>query len=208
MQTTKGELPLMLTVHFQSFPTNKLLRCKTIFTVRNHYLNAFKEALFLKYGSSKLVQNLTLAETTGLWDSLTNNRFDDFYGIRNKIMKKGESENERRTSETDKDKVDAVQFLPIRIYVSGFGTGESRFECKCIQQPIPPRLDGKVQTLETLFKTIVPGVVYDMDGALNQDVEIIIQGVNPPMNTELAWLCEHMCHPDQFLYVSVICHAS
>jgi len=204
MQSSKAELPLLITVHFQSFPVNKLLRCKTNFTIRSHFLNAFKESCFLKYGSSKLVQSFTQAETNGLWDALTANKFDDFFTTRNKIMKKGESE----VKMSDENKT--VQWLPVRIYVSGFGSGESRFDFKCIQQPVPPETtDGKKQTLETLFKSIVPGLVYDMDAnTFNENVEILIQGINPPLNTELAWLCENMCHPDQFLYVSVICHAS
>jgi len=197
MQSSKAELPLPITVHFQAFPTQKILRCKNTHTVRSHFLNAFKEALFLKYGSSKLVQGISQADTSSLWEAIAANKYDDFSVVRNKMMKKGETE------------AKTVQSLPVRMYVSGFGSGESRFECKCIQQPIKPEIDGKKQTLESLFKSVLPGIVYDTEsGELSSEVEVLIHGINPPMDTPLAWLCENMCHPDQFLYISVICHAS
>jgi len=198
LQSSKAELPINITVHFQSFPEKKLLRCKNQFTVRSHFLNAFKEALYLKYESSKLVQGLSQSELNQLWENLTSNKYDDFCGIRNKILKKAENETK-----------DKIKYLPVRLFASGFGSDETRFDCKCIQQPVSPESsDGKKHTLESLLKTIVPGLAFDLETGKQNEVEILIQGINPPLDTPLMWLCDNLCFADQFLYITLVSRSS
>lgn len=35
------------------------------------------------------------------------------------------------------------------------------------------------------------------------DVEVVVQGTQPPMSTPLSWLVDNCAHPDGFLYVAV-----
>ena len=39
---------------------------------------------------------------------------------------------------------------------------------------------------------------------LLDDVHILIHGTCPPLDTPVEWLCQNMCHADQFVYLSVI----
>lgn len=32
----------------------------------------------------------------------------------------------------------------------------------------------------------------------------LIQGITPPLDTPITWLCEHLAHPDNFLYITVL----
>src|SRR4051812_43062344 len=63
-------LPWRLTVHFQSFPANKIQRCKTLFTVRQHFINTWKESSFLRFASNKVAAACSPTEHQRLWDSI------------------------------------------------------------------------------------------------------------------------------------------
>ena len=43
------ELPWPITVHFQGFPTQQLLRCPNEAFVKSHYMNVLKEVPFCIY---------------------------------------------------------------------------------------------------------------------------------------------------------------
>ena len=35
-------------------------------------------------------------------------------------------------------------------------------------------------------------------------LRVVVQGIEPPLETELAWLSEHLSHPDNFLHICVL----
>eukprot|EP01083_Nonionella_stella_P306758 1075526_1 len=53
-----NQLPWKITVHFQGFPAAKLLRCKGKDDIRRHFINSFKEAIYLQFGSPVPLQCL------------------------------------------------------------------------------------------------------------------------------------------------------
>eukprot|EP00457_Paulinella_chromatophora_P012730 gb/GEZN01012962.1/.p1 GENE.gb/GEZN01012962.1/~~gb/GEZN01012962.1/.p1 ORF type:complete len:301 (+),score=30.46 gb/GEZN01012962.1/:26-928(+) len=202
--STKEPLPLHITVHFQSFPTDKLMRCKSVFTVRSHFFNALKESLFLEYASSQAVMGVSQSDFSALWDSIASpdkTSFDRFSGARSKIMSVVSAASGRSMDECER--------LPVRLLVSGPGLG-SQLTFTIIQQPTP-RLtdDSKPQTLRTLFESMLPGVVVDpISGLQKPEVEVLVQGTKPPLTTPLRWLCSYFVHPDFWLYVVVIVHSA
>ena len=64
---------------------------------------------------------------------------------------------------------------------------------------------GKPHTLESMFKLIAPGLVFDADsGERVSEVDVFVQGVSPPLTSPVAWLCENCAHPDDFLYIAAV----
>lgn len=69
-------LPWRIVVHFQSFPLKKLQRCRTLFTVRQHFLNTWKESAYLRFASSRVAAACTPNDHQRMWDALTHLRED------------------------------------------------------------------------------------------------------------------------------------
>jgi hypothetical protein len=81
-------LPWSLSVHFQGFPSQTLLRCAGEETVKSHFVNSLKEvcsflrssspffshkllkANYLKHGDNSKVNALSLSEQNDLWEGL------------------------------------------------------------------------------------------------------------------------------------------
>ena len=64
------KLPWKITVHFQGFPSGKILRCPNTLTVKNQYMNVLKEANYLTHGDTTKVNNLSIDQHTDLWHSV------------------------------------------------------------------------------------------------------------------------------------------
>ena len=69
------QLPWHITVHYSAFPTDKLLRCPSDDTIKAHYTNVLKEANYLKHGDGSRVANLSLQDSTNLWEGLLTSKF-------------------------------------------------------------------------------------------------------------------------------------
>eukprot|EP00808_Paulinella_micropora_P029093 g73972.t1 len=205
LQTATNEpLPLHITVHFQSFPADKLMRCKSVFTVRSHFFNALKESLFLEYGSSQAVMGVAQGDFGALWEAIASpdkTSFERWAGARGKIL--------AAVSAGSGKAIDDCERLPVRVLVSGHGLG-APLGFTCIQQPVPRVTDrNEQQTLQSLCELILPGVCLDpITGEKKHDVEVLVQGTRPPLSTPLRWLCSHFIHPDFWLYVIVVVHAT
>jgi autophagy-related protein 5 len=193
-------LPLEITVHFQAFPTDQLLRCKSLFTARSHYFNALKESLFLEYGSSQAIMGIPQRDLGGLWDAIA--KPDETSGarwlsVRSTILS--------HVSAVSRRTVDECERLPVRLVVSGYGLG-TPLQFACIQQPVHSDLaSNAVQTLKSLCEDLFPGLVVDPStGQQRKEIELLVQGTRPPLQTPLRWLCTNFSHPDFWLYVVIV----
>lgn len=54
--------------------------------------------------------------------------------------------------------------------------------------------DGRKKTLQNLLEEMFPG---------KNDIQVKIHGINPPMDTPLQWLSEHLSYPDNFLHLCI-----
>ena len=88
------------------------------------------------------------------------------------------------------------------------GGGGSEIDYRVMQPAVKPDAEsGKPQTVESLFRSVLPGLLFAADadgGARHKHVQVLVQGFAPPLNTPLQWLVDNCCSPDQFLYVSVV----
>jgi hypothetical protein len=80
------QLPWRLTVHFQSFPSGKLLRCKSLFTVRSHFVNTWKESSFLRFASNRVAASCSPPDNQRLWDALLQLREDVYVNTMTRLI--------------------------------------------------------------------------------------------------------------------------
>lgn len=88
------ELPWRITVHFQTFPMDKLLRFSNDNDIQFNYINAVKQvcnnffcilsiqASQVKYGSTKTVMTLRKEDQAALWNAIRDCNLNDFEKIK------------------------------------------------------------------------------------------------------------------------------
>ena len=65
------------------------------------------------------------------------------------------------------------------------------------------QLTGEQHTLSDLLREFVPEVFSSSGGVVDTEWRVVIQGVEPALETPVHWLSEHMSHPDNFLYIVI-----
>jgi autophagy-related protein 5 len=175
------ELPWTITVHFREFPVAQLLRCPNMETIQSHFNNTLKEAVYLKHGDISKVNALSLQETTDLWEGVKKNVFEVFWRVNEKL---------KAEKETTKN-------VPIRI---------CRKERIILQEPTPVCDEqGREYTLGEILKLKFPTLITEENGVLKLiNCTVVVQGIQPPLNTPILWLSNNLCHPDNFLYIVLL----
>lgn len=191
------ELPMKITVHFQGFPTKGILRCRNLATVQAHFFNSLKECCYLIFSTAKAAGSLTQADHNELWKSVLQSdrtahalvcaKLEAMFGANSREPK-----------------------LPVRMLLSGFGS-ELNYDMRIIQRPLDPvGSEGAPQTLGSILRATVPTIVFapEDDTTIKKNIQVLIQGIPVPLHTPAKWLCDHLRHPDLFLYISIVKVAS
>jgi len=63
---------------------------------------------------------------------------------------------------------------------------------------------GEHRTLADLLHEFVPEVFSSGGGVADNEWRVVIQGIEPPLETPIHWISEHFSHPDNFLYVIIV----
>jgi len=177
---TTMELPWSLTVHFQGFPHDQLLRCSTEEVVKTHFTNVLKESNYVKHGDCSKVYGLSVSETNDIWEGLKNNHYSQFWSANSKLF----------------DDIQSLKHVPVRLFLRD----SQKDQHTMIQEPIVP-LDEKkeIRTLGSVLTEILPNVFNEQQ----KNVKVLIQGTNPSLSTPITWLLYNLSYPDNFLYIVV-----
>ena len=218
------ELPIRLTVHFQSFPSRRLLRCRSVQTVRQHLLHSIKEAQFVRRGDSKSVSAAAIAQHNKLWDSLLNGQ-DDVYQQVSSVMYGGgggqqQHQYQQQQHVTQQSSADLPTFrLPIRVFLIGFLSDEvellwreresGQFELADMHySPLQRPVNA---TEHTTLGSVLSELIGQREGAAGllmegelASVAVLVQGVSVQHDTPIDWLYRHCAHPDGFLYLTAV----
>ncbi|ETW08281.1 hypothetical protein, variant 1 [Aphanomyces invadans] len=81
-----GMLPWAITVHFQGYPSQHLLPCDNLQAVEMHFMNCYKQSMFLLFGSTKWIMNLPQQKHTQLWKSLVKNDFAMYQAVHGAVV--------------------------------------------------------------------------------------------------------------------------
>ncbi|XP_034234950.1 autophagy protein 5 [Thrips palmi] len=122
---------------------------------------------------SQVVSNLQKKDHNQLWLGLQNDKFDQFWAVNRKLM-------EVNSEETFK-------YIPFRLY-----QGDKPFSQRLVK---PINEEGQKKTLFHFLQEI-----YAEDAC---KVKVTTHGVEPPPDTPLQWMSEHLSYPDNFLHLCV-----
>ncbi|XP_032230283.1 autophagy protein 5 [Nematostella vectensis] len=179
---SSASLPWNLTVHFQKFPTDELMRCPGKEAVEAHFMSSVKEADSLKH-RSQVINSMQKKDHKQLWLGLNNDKFEQFWAVNRRLMERVGDD-------------PYFKYIPFKIY---------QVDKPFIQWLFRPVSDtGEQQTLRDLLQLCVPHVLSANSMDVDSQWRIVIQGIEPPLETPTQWLSEHLSHPDNFLHIVVV----
>lgn len=174
-----NKLPWTLSVHFQNFPEEELLHCPNKDAVESYFMSMVKEADALKH-RGQVINSMQKKDHRQLWMGLLTDKFDQFWSVNRKLMEHSGDE--------------LFKHIPFRIY-----QGDLQF----IQRLFRPLSEsGALHTLRDLLQQFFPQALLPEDSELKM-FHVIIQGIEPPLDTPIQWLSEHFSHPDNFLHICI-----
>ncbi|XP_075227951.1 autophagy protein 5 [Lycorma delicatula] len=168
------ELPWNITVHFDKFPEHEILHCSNREVVESHFMSCIKEAGVLKH-RSQIVSSMQKKDHNQLWLGLQNNKFDQFWAVNRKLMEVGQGGE------------DTFKYIPFRCH-----HGDKPMIQRLVR---PVTEEGHRKTLLHLLQEVYPNEY--------QNLKVIMHGVEPPRETPLQWMSEHLSYPDNFLHLSI-----
>jgi len=177
----RQQIPWPITVHFHGFPSNQLLSCPDVDTIKSHFMNILKEANYIKYGNINKLNDLSVLETTDLWAGVFRNEKDRFWKINQKLV--------------DKALLNNVAIRIIRPHQNIL-----------LQQPFQIRSpEGREHTLAEILEKFVPDVTVTRQNGLPTTAHhIIIQGIVPTLDMSLLWLTTNLSNMDNFMYIVIL----
>nr|AWV66691.1 autophagy-related protein 5 [Brachionus koreanus] len=142
-------------------------------TVESYFLSTIKEADALKH-KGKVINEMQRKDHQQLWNGIKSDKYEQFWTMNKKLMETSDS--------------DGFISIPFRIY---------QIDKPFIQKLFRPVSEtGKRQTLKDLLEFIF--------GENSSNLKLIlIQGVQPSLDTPVQWLSEHLSYPDNFLHICV-----
>jgi len=202
---TQSDLPWPLTVHFQEFPSSSLLRCATEDIARSHVTNTLKEANFIKHGDATKFNSLSVLESDAIWDGIRNNDFDLFWGS-NKLLAAS---------------INTMKNIPIRVIQDNFPfiqdlvlpkdeNGNERTLASVVSQllpqlALPPTSSQQVDLLPSPQGIQTPNTTSATTSSTQpkRQFVVLLQGIEPPLESTVVWLYDRFSYPDNFLYLVV-----
>ena len=204
------KLPWNITVHFSKFPEKEILHCQCRETVESHFMSCIKEADVLKH-RSQVVSSMQKKDHNQLWLGLQNgkfnltikkllgimiafcfpDKFDQFWAVNRKLM---EASGE-----------DSFKYIPFRCY-----HGDESYTQKLVK---PLTEEGQRKTLQNLVDEVFSGKSENGNFKTSLRkfffpkivifilVKIFTHGIEPPRETPLQWMSEHLSYPDNFLHL-------
>lgn len=141
------------------------------------YISNVKEADTLKH-RGQIMDGLQKKDHNQLWLGLQNDKFDQFWGVNRKLM------------ELVGDK--PFRNIPLRLYqVDSYA-----FTQKLVK---PANDEGELLTLGDFISSL--DLAKHPSAREDMALHVVTHGVEPPFETPLQWLSEHMSYPDNFLHL-------
>ena len=171
-------------------------------------MGQLKEGDFVRWGNTKRVTALRKADQDGIWDGVRDHNFDDFWKIAGKIFPTttpGMSSppvghhsstalhRPASTEPSEQNAAQAVRSVPMRIILP---------DGPVLQDQVPPSNSvGTPMTLGEHLRTVMP-LLFGKDEATNLAFALI-QGVVPPLESEIPWLGACMAGADGWVNVCI-----
>jgi len=188
-----SELPWRITLRLKDFP-DELIRCSRE-QLQVSFIQTLKEADQLKHKGS-VIYGMKAEQQSRLFDSLCNDRFDDFWSVNQQLMANKSSapaaKGQQHAGESGSNS-GRILHVPIRFYDS------TRRGAASFRQTL---VNPSETLLDALKKAFGPSDAEDDDELLGGGgFEAISHGIQIPLNTPAIWLARNLAYPDNFVHV-------
>ncbi|XP_021948161.1 autophagy protein 5 isoform X1 [Folsomia candida] len=170
-----GILPWSISIHFDKFPEQNVCRCPCKDAIRSQFMSVLKEADALKH-KGQVINSMQEKDHNQLWLGFQNDKFDQFWGVNKRLMESPAGEGFRN--------------IPIRCYTP------EKFAMQRLVKPVDDANNSWTSLHDALIEFFP-----DFDAS---KVRILIHGIEPPLNSPIQWLSEHLSYPDNFLHVVIL----
>jgi autophagy-related protein 5 len=169
----------------QDFPEDEIMRLNSRSLIESNFMSTIKEADFLKH-RSQIINSMQKKDHNQLWLGLLNDKFDQFWQVNRRLMERSNGE--------------LFRSLPIRFYKSS----DNHYQQLAIK---PVDESGRILQFRDLLTNILPEVDQQELDDQKTRWRFVIHGIEPPLDTPLQWLSEHLSYPDNFLHICLLEHA-
>ncbi|EJU04467.1 hypothetical protein DACRYDRAFT_76943 [Dacryopinax primogenitus] len=202
--------PMPITLYLSNPPADKLLLTPSVESLKSSFMSQCKEADFLRWGSTRRMTGLRKTEQDGLWDAIREHNYDNFWKIGSKILPNPNPPSPLLNSSPPTPNPDgtgaatttndayAVRSIPLRLFLPNAPVIQDL--CSPVTQ------NGVHTTLGDLLSASFP--LLFSKGANIQNTSIsgayaVVQGMEPPLETEVGWLGASLAGADGWVNVCV-----
>ncbi|KAK9463818.1 autophagy protein Apg5-domain-containing protein [Lipomyces oligophaga] len=173
-------LPWSITIHFNDYPADSLLRLTSVKDVEDQWMNRVKESDFIRRGNSNTVMNLSRADSDNMWAAVVKYDFDMFWNTARKLLPQNAI---------------SLNHVPVKIYLPSSN--------KILQSLITPMISPKeVQTVGTALHTQL-GYLFPSRRTYIL-AKPIVHGISVPMSAPLAELLYECMYTDGYLHICIV----
>ena len=194
--------PFKLTLHYTPDSMSATVNLISPDPIRMHdfFINAVKEADFLRSGTAKPIMSLSAADSKALWTSTQHTDLAIFSKIHQALM----------PSSTQ------LRNVPLRIYLPSSSEGEETAQMKVLQAQVAPWMSnqstataaqarntaaGQPQTLGTALHTLIPSLFPSRRTPLI--ARPLLHGAPIPLTASMDELSRWACYADGWLHVVI-----
>lgn len=194
--------PFRLTLHYTPDAASATVNAISPDPIRMHdfFINAVKEADFVRSGTAKPIMSLSAADSRALWSSTQDNDLATFSRVYQILM----------PSSTH------LRNIPLRIYLPSSTEGEETAQMKVLQAQVAPWAStqsitsvaqarntgqGQPQTLGSALHTLIPSLFPSRRTPLI--AKPILHGAHLPLTANLDELARWACYADGWLHLVI-----
>lgn len=199
-------LPWNLTVRFGNFPEKEIISFMSRDYIESYFMSCIKEADQIKHGG-RVVSTMLKKDHHQLWQGLQNDKFDQFWAVNRRLMDSNfgnggntacggdDDGNASSSSIGSSNSTVGFKYIPARVYKADSSS-------IMIQKLIKTFKEDKAPN--TLKDLLMEAFEVSNNEEINK-LNVITQGISPPLETPLQWMSEHLSYPDNFLHICVQC---
>jgi autophagy-related protein 5 len=217
--------PWRIVVHFQGYPTNKIIKCSTRESAEKFYSHSLKQALFVVEGSTRAFNNLAVEQQEHLWEGCNSGSRGIYEQVARSLRPTAEAIRSIPVRVLFRDKPTAQRPASLVTEVDGSssriegfqdsddssGSSSSSRRCPTLLRhvvgPILSSFQTKIKddssTLATTELPSLQGMEPCANNVNNTDTIVLIHGIEVPLHAPIYDLWVTFAHADLFLYIVV-----
>ncbi|USW57849.1 Putative autophagy protein Atg5, UblA [Septoria linicola] len=198
--TAVATIPWKLVIHYSDFPDEQLIQLDAEGrTMQDTYVNAVKEADFVRNGTARTVMSMSKDDSDNLWLAVQNHDRPLFNTVNNKILNPPGL---------------TLRHVPIKIYLPTTGKSEATetieeettpAHLRVVQALVPiVQASKQPQTLGTALNTVLPTIFPSRRSPIY--ARPVLHGAAVPLGARLDDLGRAAAYTDGFLHLAIVMH--